>query len=159
MAINSWILPILIGVVSVFFLMSILYMNPYMKQKFSDLGAIIQLETSRPVYYPALQWVATDGGYRSTTPPPPPYASYNSPSYDGTLSPVYNYFPQTPLNPTATQPAAVQPLVSDLAFVNKPNSEYNSHLAAYYGSFPYVLPYYAYPPTNIDKVKGVEDRI
>jgi hypothetical protein len=159
MALKSWILPILLGIVAAFFLMSILYMNPYMKQKFYDLGAIIQLQTSRPFYYPALQWVATDGGYRSTEAQPPPYASYNSPGYDGSIVPVYNYFPQTPLNPVSTPPATIQPPINDLAFASQPSKDYNSHLAAYYGSFPYVMPFYAYPPTDIDKVKGVQDRI
>ena len=52
MCLTSWILPLFLGVVFAWFLMSILYpeMIGY-KQKFSDLGALIQLQTSRPAYF------------------------------------------------------------------------------------------------------------
>jgi hypothetical protein len=48
---QDWILPFLIGIVSAYLLISIVYNNPVLRQKFSDLGAIIQLKTSQPVYY------------------------------------------------------------------------------------------------------------
>lgn len=52
MVLQNWILPFLIGVIAAYLLMSILYNNsPILRQKFSDLGAIIQLQTSRPAYY------------------------------------------------------------------------------------------------------------
>jgi len=56
MVLQNWILPFLIGIVSAYLLMSILYYNsPTFRQNFSDLGALIQLQTSRPVYY--ANWV------------------------------------------------------------------------------------------------------
>ena len=56
MVLQNWILPFLIGVVSAYLLMSILYFNsPTFRQNFSDLGALIQLQTSRPAYY--ANWV------------------------------------------------------------------------------------------------------
>lgn len=56
MVLQNWILPILIGIVATYLLMSILYNNsPRLRQKFSDLGALIQLQTSRPYYY--ANWV------------------------------------------------------------------------------------------------------
>jgi len=52
MFLQNWVLPILIGIVAAYLLMSILYNNyPEVRQKFSDLGALIQLQTSRPNYY------------------------------------------------------------------------------------------------------------
>ena len=56
MVLQNWILPFLIGIVSAYLLMSILYYNsPTFRQNFSDLGALIQLQTSRPAYY--ANWV------------------------------------------------------------------------------------------------------
>jgi hypothetical protein len=56
MVLQNWILPILIGIVSAYLLLSILYNNyPHIRQKFSDIGALIQLQTSRPYYY--TNWV------------------------------------------------------------------------------------------------------
>ena len=56
MFLQNWVLPILIGIVAAYLLMSILYNNyPEVRQKFSDLGALIQLQTSRPNYY--VNWV------------------------------------------------------------------------------------------------------
>jgi len=56
MVLQNWILPFLIGIVAAYLLLSILYNNyPEIKQKFSDLGALIQLQTSRPYYY--ANWV------------------------------------------------------------------------------------------------------
>ena len=68
MFLDDWILPILIGILSTYLIMSILYYNKtynkhiqdkyYHKKlhhmyrdKFSDLGAQIQLATSRPIQY------------------------------------------------------------------------------------------------------------
>jgi hypothetical protein len=52
MVLQNWILPFLIGIVATYLLMSILYHNSLtFRQNFSDLGALIQLQTSRPVYY------------------------------------------------------------------------------------------------------------
>ena len=52
MVLQNWILPLLIGIVATYLLLSILYNNsPELRQKFSDLGALIQLQTSKPVYY------------------------------------------------------------------------------------------------------------
>ena len=56
MVLQNWIFPLLIGIVSAYLLLSILYNNyPHIRQKFSDLGALIQLQTSRPYYY--TNWV------------------------------------------------------------------------------------------------------
>lgn len=52
MVLQNLILPFLIGVVAAYLLMSVLYHNSLtFRQNFSDLGALIQLQTSRPVYY------------------------------------------------------------------------------------------------------------
>jgi len=53
MFLENWILPFLIGIVAAYLLMSIVYNNS--RNKFSDLGALIQLQTSRPYYY--AHWV------------------------------------------------------------------------------------------------------
>ena len=61
MVLQNWILPFLIGIVATYLLMSILYNNyPEVRQKFSDLGAIIQIQTSRPAYY--ANWVPENQG-------------------------------------------------------------------------------------------------
>ena len=52
-AMQSWLLPILIGLIAAILLVSILFND---KQRFADLGALIQLQTSRPYYY-GLNWV------------------------------------------------------------------------------------------------------
>ena len=78
MAFNNWILPFLIGFIASVLLLSILY-NPYARDKFSDLGALIQLNTSKPVYYIA--------------------------ATDASDAPIYNYYPQTALNPGANMNA------------------------------------------------------
>ena len=52
MVLQNWILPLLIGFVATYMLMLILYNNsPEFRQNFSDMGALMQLQTSRPVYY------------------------------------------------------------------------------------------------------------
>jgi hypothetical protein len=56
MVMYNWVLPLLIAFVATYILMSILYNNsPELRQKFSDLGALIQLQTSRPYIY--TNWV------------------------------------------------------------------------------------------------------
>jgi hypothetical protein len=120
------------------------------KQSFSDLGALTQLATSRPVYYPAYVVSNTNN------------VSYSSPGSDLMVPyPVYNYYPQTPLNPTPTNTLSGGKLNNNnnKAFVNQPGNGYNSHLLSYYGGYPYPLPMVIYPSTNIDNVKGVEDKI
>ena len=52
MVLQNFILPLLIGIVATYLLMSMLYNNsPKLRQCFSDLGAFIQLQASRPAYY------------------------------------------------------------------------------------------------------------
>ena len=161
MALKGWILPTLIGAVAAVLLLAILYNDPYVKSKFSDLGALIQLETSRPAYY-GLGWVPVNGDYQlPPTPATGNITSVDSPLYaDGPLAyPVYNYYPQTALNPVPTKNALVNKQVTvknknnntqqtsqDLAFSN-PNQTYDAHKAYYL------------PSTDMDKVKGVEDKI
>lgn len=61
MVLHDWIFPFLIGVVAAYLLLSILYNNyPEVRQKFSDLGALIQLQTSRPAYY--ANWIPENQG-------------------------------------------------------------------------------------------------
>ena len=165
MALTRWILPILIGIVSAVLLLSILYNDPYIKSKFADLGALIQLETSRPAYY-GLGWVPVDSNYQlPPTPATGNITSVDSPLYsDGSLSyPVYNYYPQTLLNPVPTQNTQ-QPIQNqDLAFSN-PSKTYDAHKAYYWGlsggyPYPYPYPMMYLPSTDMDKVKGVEDKI
>ena len=48
MVFNNWILPILIGVVASYVLLSILYNNPYIKSKFMNLGTNIYLQKVQP---------------------------------------------------------------------------------------------------------------
>ncbi len=151
MAIKDWLLPIIIGIICTWFLMSIIFPDLMRyKQSFSDLGALTQLVTSRPVYYPA--YVIPDTN---------PNVNYTSPGSDLMVPyAVYNYYPQNPLNPTPTNTLSGGKLINnDNIFVNEPSNDYNAHLATYYGGYPYPLPLVIYPPTNIDNVKGVEDKI
>lgn len=61
MILQNWFFTILIGIIATYLLMAILYNNcPEVRQKFSDLGAIIQLQTSRPAYY--ANWVPENQG-------------------------------------------------------------------------------------------------
>lgn len=154
----DWVLPILISFLAVIVLFSILLNNPRIKSKFSDLGALIQLQTSRPVYYPAYFNIQTDGGYVSTEDP--------NPIITTNRSSIYNYYPVTPVNPYAKytedeikKMKAVKQ-VDNLAFVNAPVQIPRSDLVAYYGSVPpYYFPGWIYPATNMDKVRGVEERV
>ena len=140
MAFNNWILPFLIGFISSVLLLSILY-NPYAKDKFSDLGALIQLNTSKPVYYIA--------------------------ATDVPDTPIYNYYPQTALNPNKNinmntnnkMNTSMNNNSMDLAF-NNPMQNYDSHKAFYWalsGGYPYPVLYY--PDTNMNNVKANQNKI
>ncbi len=171
MALTGWILPILIGSVAAVLLLMILYKDSYIRSKFSDLGALIQLQTSRPVYY-GIGWTPVNAS--NQLPPVPAtgnITTFNSPLYvDGSAYPVYNYYPQTPLNPTAV-PINKQVTVTNinanqdknnqnLAFAN-PNNVYDAHKAYYWalsGGYPYPYPM-LYPPNDMNKVQAVEDKI
>lgn len=172
MALTGLILPTLIGFVAVVLLFSILYNDPYIKSKFSDLGALIQLETSRPVYY-GMGWVPNND-YASKQLQPPitqgNITTFNSPLYTGNpvSFPIYNYFPQTPLNPTPTNKnVSVKNTNTNtnnkvagnngFAFAN-PNTAYDAHKAYYWalsGGYPYPYPMYVLPATDMDKVHGI----
>jgi hypothetical protein len=171
MALTGWILPTLIGFVAAILLFSILYNDPYIKSKFSDLGALIQLETSRPVYY-GLGWVPNNDFSSKQLPPPITQGNittFNSPLYTGNpvSFPIYNYFPQTPLNPTnknvAVKNTNTNKVVENNSFAfTNPNTAYNAHKAYYWalsGGYPYPYPMYVLPATDMDKVHGVEDKI
>ena len=101
MVLIDWVLPLLIGIVAAVLLLSILYNNsPRLRQHFADLGALIQLETSRPVYYGA-RWVPVDSDVQIPT----QQASENITNMDSpffpqgsSIPPIYNYYPQTGLN-------------------------------------------------------------
>ena len=168
MAYTGWILPILIGIVASVLLLTILYNDPYIKSKFSDLGALIQLETSRPVYY-GMAWVPNNANAPNQLQAPVEgnITTFNSPLYYGNpvSFPIYNYFPQTPLNPTIptknNSNIPTIPTTNDLAFTN-PNTAYDAHKAYYWalsGGYPYPYPMYILPTTDMDKVRGVEDKI
>lgn len=171
MALQGWILPILIGIIAAVLLVAILFND---KQRFADLGALIQLQTSRPYFY-GLNWMPID--YTTIVPSGATQGQISaaqSPlwinSFDGAVNyPVYNYYPKAPLNPT--KPLAAAPtLVSSastsssdngLAFANPPQV-YDSHKAYYWalsGGYPYPLPVVVMPSTDMDKVRGVEDKI
>ena len=102
MSLQTWVLPILIGIIAAVLLLAILFNN---KQRFADLGALIQLQTSRPYYY-GLNWIPLD----NTIGIPPgaiqgQISGAESPLWlngvDGTATyPIYNYYPKAPLNPT-----------------------------------------------------------
>ena len=172
MALQNWVLPILIGIVSAVVLLAILCNDPYIKSKFSDLGALIQLETSRPVYY-GINWIPLNNSTQlPLVPPTNNITSFNSPNYiDGINSqPIYNYFPKTPLTsltPTQhftkpnTKPNTIPNTTqsqNNSAYAN-PNKAYNSHKAFYWGGYPYPYPVIYLPPTDMDNVKGIEDKI
>jgi hypothetical protein len=169
MALTTWILPTLIGFVAAVLLLTILYNDSYVRSKFADLGALIQLQTSRPAYY-GIGWTPVNAS--NQLPPVPAtgnITSFNSPIYlDGTTSPVYNYYPQTELNPTAVATNKQVTIKNsntvqnnqNLAFAN-PNNIYDAHKAYYWalsGGYPYPYPI-LYPPNDMNKVQGVEDRI
>jgi len=79
MVLDNFILPLLIGIIAAYLLMSILYNNyPEVRQKFSDLGALIQLQTSRPNYY--VNWVPENQSVYNNV-----VTSYGLPSGDMTV--------------------------------------------------------------------------
>jgi hypothetical protein len=158
------VLPLLIGIVATIILLNILY-EPYIKQKFSDLGALIQLQTSRPVYYP-IGWMPVDNN-KTVEPNPSQGPITNTDSPLSTVSgPVYNYYPQTPLNPTPTNKhVIVNNPNANLAYAN-PEQVYDAHKAYYWsmsGGYPYPYPYpfplAVYSAVDMDKVRAVEDKI
>jgi len=158
---ENWILPLLIGIIAAFMLMNIVYNNPKLKQTFSDLGAFIQLQTSRP-YYNGIGWVPVNYDYvLPQSPPLERITSVDSPLYpEGSLvPPVYNYFPETPLIPMTVENHSVPShnARNNLAFnphiMSKPYDSY------YYGFTGYPYPIQMYPPTNIDKVRGIESKM
>ena len=169
MVLIDWILPLLIGLVAAFLLLSILYNNsPELRQHFSDLGALIQLETSRPAYYGA-GWVPVD--YNVQIPIQQPIeniTNMDSPFFpkDVTIPRIYNYYPQTGLNLIPKNNKQVNQHVntnssldSNMAYKSR-NVEY-PYDSYYYGFSGGISPYpvMMYPPTNIDAVRGVEDKI
>jgi hypothetical protein len=166
MVLIDWILPLLIGIVAAVLLLSILYNNsPQLRQHFADLGALIQLETSKPVYYGA-RWIPVDSNVQiPNTQPTGNITNMDSPFFPqgSVVPPIYNYYPQTGLN-----------LITDN---NNNNNNINSNIDSklayksrnvaypydsyYYGFSGGVAPYpvMIYPTTNIDAVRGVEDKI
>jgi len=170
MALNSWILPILIGIIAAVLLLAILFND---KQRFADLGALIQLETSRPYYY-GLNWIPI--GNNTNIEPgvmQGKISGAQSPLWmndkDGVVNyPVFNYYPKAALNPVATTAVPTNPNVkisannepNDKAFAN-PTQVFDPHKAYYWalsGGYPYPFPVMP-PPTDMDKVRGVEDKI
>ena len=95
----GWVIPILIGIVASVLLLAIIYDNPFVMSKFTDLGAIIQLKTSRPAYNLVWQPIKNNN-YKQPVIKNSNITSVNSPLYDGTKYPIYNYYPQIQLNTT-----------------------------------------------------------
>ena len=62
MVLQDLVLPILIGSVAAYALISILYNNPTVKQAFADLGAIMQLNASHPQVIPIMYQQFSDSG-------------------------------------------------------------------------------------------------
>ena len=101
MALYNWILPILMGIIAAVLLLAILFQD---KQRFADLGALIQLQTSSPYFY-GLNWMPLD--YTTHIPLnviQGQITNVDSPLWinglDNTVNyPVYNYFPKVHLNP------------------------------------------------------------
>jgi len=102
MTLYSWILPILIGIIAAVLLLAILFQD---KQRFSDLGALTQLEASRPYLY-GVNWIPLH--YNDNIPIQEiqgQITKVDSPlwinSVDGVANyPIYNYFPKVKLNTT-----------------------------------------------------------
>lgn len=94
MGFTDWILPTLIGFVASIMLISILYNDPYVKNKFADLGSLIQLQTSRPAYHVNLVPVPLNN-----------YQPNLQPNLQNNLQPlntidniIYNYYPKININ-------------------------------------------------------------
>jgi hypothetical protein len=173
MVLESWILPILIGLIAAVLLLAILTKDNLLRQKFADLGALIQLQTSRPAYY-GLGYVPVNYNTPVTPNPiPGPITNTDSPLWvdTGVSYPVFNYYPKAPLNliPTNSQVKVTNSKLqagkasnnSDLAFGN-PDQTYNSHKAYYWAlsggyPYPYPFPLMVMPPTDMNKVQGVNE--
>lgn len=174
MVLIDWVLPLLIGVVAAVLLLSILYNNnPQLRQAFSDLGALIQLETSRPVIYGA-GWVPVDYNVQiPNTQSTGNITNMDSPFFPqgSVVPPIYNYYPQTGLNliPKNNNKQVNKHVNSNSNIDSNLDSNlaYKSRNVAYpYDSYYYgfsggVAPYpvMMYPATNIDAVRGVQDKI
>lgn len=171
MAACKWLLPLLIGIVATIVLLNILY-EPFIKQKFSDLGALIQLQTSRPVYYP-IGWIPVDNDkIIEPNPSQGPITNTDSPLSNIIPGPVYNYYPQTPLNPTPTNKHVTmnnnnqeKNNTQKLAYAN-PEQVFNAHKAYYWGlsggypyPYPYPFPLAVYSAVDMDKVRANEDKL
>ena len=163
MPLQSWILPTLIGFISAILLVAILFKDNLSRQTFSDLGGLIQLQTSRPFYY-GFKWVPNN--YNQAVPRGAiqgQISRVDSPNWvdSGVPYSVYNYYPKAPLNPVPTQPNLQlqntnKPLNS-LAFTN-PDQIFDPHKVHYWelsGGYPYPLPLMVLPPTDMDKVQSV----
>jgi hypothetical protein len=161
MVLYSWILPILIGVIATWLLLSILYENPRVKQAFSDLGALIQLQTSRPVYY-GVGWMPVDTGNGA----PLPLITQGPITEIGNPNPVFNYYPKTQLNPEPTMTTTTTSSgnnSNNLAYRN-PSTAYDAHKAYYWAlsggyPYPYPMPIIYGGQVNMDKVRGIENKI
>lgn len=173
MVLIDWVLPLLIGIVAAVLLLSILYNNnPQLRQAFSDLGALIQLETSRPVIYGA-GWVPVNYNVQiPNTQPTGNITNIDSPFFPqgSVVPPTYNYYPQTGLNLIPRHNNNNNEKVNKHVNTNSnidSNLAYKSRNVSYpYDSYYYgfsggVAPYpvMMYPPTNIDAVRGVQDKI
>jgi hypothetical protein len=160
MGLSSWILPTLIGTIAAVLLISILY-NPQIRATFSDLGALIQLQTSRPVYY-GIDIAPLNSPYTQQHIPTTqgPITTFGSPLYTGQIMyPIYNYYPQTPLlNPNTNGDIIPKNTNSPI------NSAYNMQITppdahkAYYWELSGGIPFAYYPDTNMDNVKPIEDK-
>jgi len=101
MVLKDLVLPILIGIVAAFALISILYNNSKVKQAFADIGALIQLQGSSIHNTPI--WMPLDSTCKMDTPTNKnilqKITTINSPLYtdDSKDKSIYNYYPQTPV--------------------------------------------------------------
>ena len=100
MVLKDLVLPILIGIVAAFVIMSILYNNPNVKNAFADVGALIQLQDSSMYNTPI--WMPLDSNCKMDTTNTTilqKITNTNSPIYtdDSKGKPIYNYYPQTPI--------------------------------------------------------------
>jgi len=87
MAFCNWLLPLSIGIICTIFLMSILYTKPKPKiQRFTNLETKPQQKNQHSNIFNNFD---TNPNVTYTTPG----------SILSVASPVYNYYPQTPLNP------------------------------------------------------------
>lgn len=168
MVFANWIIPLFIGIIAVVLLMMILYNNPKVKQAFSDLGALIQLETSRPVYY-GIGWIPNNIDKQLS-----PNITQGAISSSIIPFPQANYYPKIQLNNnknTFTKNNDNKDnndnnynknnknMNNNLAFMN-PNTAYDSHKAYYWalsGGYPYPYPIIYGSAVNMDKVKGIQE--